>query len=134
MQLAFSFFLKKSQSRSTDLGKLLTLSFPVGKSRCKSNQNNPVCVFVFTQAARITLKDLIFITKGMFLNHQDLEHVVSLVQISSSSFAICLTPWLCAPVEIQFTSVCKSHRNLRVQRKKPAALKMSNKIMTKSAT
>lgn len=60
----------------------------------KSNQNNPVYVFVFMQAARIALKDLIFIAKGMFLNHQDLERVVSLVQISSSSFAICLTPWL----------------------------------------
>lgn len=46
------------------------------------------------RAARIALKDLIFIAKGMFLNHQDLERVVSLVQISSSSFAICLTPWL----------------------------------------
>lgn len=73
----------------------------------KSNQNNPVYVFVFTQAARIALKDLIFITRGMFLNHQDLEHVVSLVQISSSSFAICLTPWLCAPMEIQFISLAK---------------------------
>lgn len=60
----------------------------------KSNQNNPVYVFVFMQAARIALKDLIFIAKGMFLNHQDLERVASLVQISSSSFAICLTPQL----------------------------------------
>lgn len=106
MQFAFSFFIKKSESRSTDLGKLLVL-FSSRQKHYKSNQNHPVCVFVFMQAARIALKDLIFITKEMFLNHQDPEHVVSLVQISSPSFAICLTPWLHAPMEIQFISLAK---------------------------
>lgn len=133
MQLAFSFFIKKSESRSTDLGKLLAL-FSSRQKHYKSNQSNPVYVFVFTQAARIALKDLIFITKGMFLNHQDLEHVVSLAQISSSSFAICLTPWLRASMEIEFISLAKvitiyEHKERNLQN-----WKKSNKIMTKSAT
>lgn len=47
MQLTFSFFIKKSESRSTDLGKLLALSFPVGKSTI--NQTRIIlCMFLFS--------------------------------------------------------------------------------------